>query len=125
MKLEKELIYDRLSELYDTYDREAPDDVPADYLVYHLDEFQMHYERNDYRLTVSCVTTVDEDGSAPDLDAMVDAVKSALYFESFTTEDLTYTFYYDGASEVEELDKNIKRVDVRFTIVGYEPVERT
>lgn len=121
---EKQLIYSELSKLYTTYDEEASDDVPANYLVYHLDEMQAYFQRNDYTLTVNCIIKVDEEVAAgqtlPDLDAMVEAVKAAFYFKSFTTEYITYTFYFDSVDEVEEADKLIKRKDVRFTVVGYE-----
>ena len=120
MKAEKELIYSVLSELYPTYEREAPDDVPANYLVYHLDEIQQYHERNDYSLVVNCITKVNELGESEDLDEMVKAVKDAFYFKSFNDTDLTYTFYFDSASEVEEKDKSIRRYDVRFTLTGYE-----
>lgn len=120
MKVEKELIYLILSELYKTYEGEAPDDVPANYLVYHLDEIQQYHERNDYSLVVNCITKVNELGESEDLDVMVKAVKDAFYFKSFNDTDLTYTFYFDSASEVEEKDKSIRRYDVRFTLTGYE-----
>lgn len=121
---EKELIYSELSKLYKTYNVEASDDVPANYLVYHLDEMQAYYQRNDYTLTVNCIIKVDEEVQAgqtpPDLDAMVEAVKAAFYFKSFTNNYITYTFYFDSVDEVEEADKLIRRKDVRFTVVGYE-----
>ena len=117
---EKELIYSELSKLYKTYNAEASDDVPANYLVYHLDEMQAYFQRNDYTLTVNCIVKVNEESDGTDLDAMVEAVKAAFYFKSFTTDDITYTFYYDSTDEVEEADKLIRRKDVRFTVVGYE-----
>lgn len=117
---EKELIYSELSKLYKTYNVEASDDVPANYLVYHLDEMQAYYQRNDYTLTVNCIVKVNEESAETDLDEMVEAVKSAFYFKSFTTDEITYTFYYDSTDEVEEADKLIRRKDVRFTVVGYE-----
>ncbi len=120
---EKELIYYELSKLYPTYNEEASDDVPSNYLVYHLDEIQAYYQRNDYTLTVNCIIKVDEEVQAgqtgPDLDAMVEAVKNAFYFKSFTNNYITYTFYFDSVDEVEESDKLIKRKDVRFTVTGY------
>ena len=118
---EKELIYSELSKLYKTYNVEASDDVPANYLVYHLDEMQAYFQRNDYTLTVNCIVKVNEESAgADDLDEMVEAVKAAFYFKSFTTDEITYTFYYDSTDEVEEADKLIRRKDVRFTVVGYE-----
>lgn len=117
---EKELIYSELSKLYKTYNVEASDDVPANYLVYHLDEMQAYFQRNDYTLTVNCIVKVNEESAGTDLDEMVEAVKSAFYFKSFTTDEITYTFYYDSTDEVEEADKLIRRKDVRFTVVGYE-----
>lgn len=117
---EKELIYSELSKLYTTYNVEASDDVPANYLVYHLDEMQAYFQRNDYTLTVNCIVKVNEEGAGTDLDEMVEAVKAAFYFKSFTTDEITYTFYYDSTDEVEEADKLIRRKDVRFTVVGYE-----
>lgn len=117
---EKELIYSELSKLYKTYNVEASDDVPANYLVYHLDEMQAYYQRNDYTLTVNCIVKVNEESAGTDLDEMVEAVKAAFYFKSFTTDEITYTFYYDSTDEVEEADKLIRRKDVRFTVVGYE-----
>ena len=117
---EKELIYSELSKLYKTYNVEASDDVPANYLVYHLDEMQAYFQRNDYTLTVNCIVKVNEESDGTDLDEMVEAVKSAFYFKSFTTDEITYTFYYDSTDEVEEADKLIRRKDVRFTVVGYE-----
>jgi hypothetical protein len=120
MKAEKELIYSVLSELYPTYEREAPDDIPANYLVYHLDEIQQYHERNDYSLVVNCITKVTEVDEPEDLDVMVKAVKDAFYFKSFNDDGYTYTFYFDSASEVEEKDRSLKRYDVRFTLTGYE-----
>lgn len=120
MRAEKELIYSVLSALYPTYEEEAPDDVPANFLVYHLDEIQIYHERNDYSLTVNCITKVNELGESEDLDEMVKAVKDAFYFKSFNDETLTYTFYFDSASRVEEKDRSIRRYDLRFTITGYE-----
>lgn len=117
---EKELIYSELSKLYKTYNVEASDDAPANYLVYHLDEMQAYFQRNDYTLTVNCIVKVNEEGAGADLDEMVEAVKAAFYFKSFTTDEITYTFYYDSTDEVEEADKLIRRKDVRFTVVGYE-----
>ena len=118
---EKELIYSELSKLYKTYNVEASDDVPANYLVYHLDEMQAYFQRNDYTLTVNCIVKVNEESAGTDdLDEMVEAVKAAFYFKSFTTDEITYTFYYDSTDEVEEADKLIRRKDVRFTVVGYE-----
>ena len=117
---EKELIYSELSKLYKTYNVEASDDVPANYLVYHLDEMQAYFQRNDYTLTVNCIVKVNEESAGADLDEMVEAVKAAFYFKSFTTDEITYTFYYDSTDEVEEADKLIRRKDVRFTVVGYE-----
>lgn len=117
---EKELIYSELSKLYTTYNVEASDDVPANYLVYHLDEMQAYFQRNDYTLTVNCIVKVNEESAGTDLDEMVEAVKAAFYFKSFTTDEITYTFYYDSTDEVEEADKLIRRKDVRFTVVGYE-----
>lgn len=117
---EKELIYSELSKLYKTYNVEASDDVPAKYLVYHLDEMQAYFQRNDYTLTVNCIVKVNEESAGTDLDEMVEAVKAAFYFKSFTTDEITYTFYYDSTGEVEEADKLIRRKDVRFTVVGYE-----
>jgi len=117
---EKELIYSELSKLYKTYNVEASDDVPANYLVYHLDEMQAYFQRNDYTLTVNCIVKVNEESDGTDLDEMVEAVKAAFYFKSFTTDEITYTFYYDSTDEVEEADKLIRRKDVRFTVVGYE-----
>lgn len=117
---EKELIYSELSKLYKTYNVEASDDVPAKYLVYHLDEMQAYFQRNDYTLTVNCIVKVNEESAGTDLDEMVEAVKAAFYFKSFTTDEITYTFYYDSTDEVEEADKLIRRKDVRFTVVGYE-----
>lgn len=117
---EKELIYSELSKLYRTYNVEADDDVPANYLVYHLDEMQAYFQRNDYTLTVNCIVKVNEESAGTDLDEMVEAVKTAFYFKSFTTDEITYTFYYDSTDEVEEADKLIRRKDVRFTVVGYE-----
>lgn len=120
---EKELIYSELSKLYKTYNVEASDDVPSNYLVYHLDEMQAYYQRNDYTLTVNCIIKIDEEvqagQTAPDLDAMVEAVKNAFYFKSFTDNYITYTFYFDSIDEVEEADKLIRRKDIRFTVVGY------
>ena len=120
MRAEKELIYSVLSQLYPTYEGEAPDDVPANFLVYHLDEIQLYHERNDFSLTVNCITKIDELGESIDLDEMVEAVKNAFYFKSFTDEDLTYTFYFDSVSKVDEKDRSIRRYDVRFTLTGYE-----
>ena len=120
MKAEKELIYSVLSQLYPTYEREAPDDIPANYLVYHLDEIQQYHERNDYSLVVNCITKVTEVDEPEDLDVMVKAVKDAFYFKSFNDNGYTYTFYFDSASEVEEKDRSLKRYDVRFTVTGYE-----
>lgn len=117
---EKELIYSELSKLCTTYNVEASDDVPANYLVYHLDEMQAYFQRNDYTLTVNCIVKVNEESDGTDLDEMVEAVKAAFYFKSFTTDEITYTFYYDSTDEVEEADKLIRRKDVRFTVVGYE-----
>ena len=117
---EKELIYSELSKLYKTYNVEASDDVPANDLVYHLDEMQAYFQRNDYTLTVNCIVKVNEESDGTDLDEMVEAVKAAFYFKSFTTDEITYTFYYDSTDEVEEADKLIRRKDVRFTVVGYE-----
>ena len=117
---EKELIYSELSKLYKTYNVEASDDVPANYLVYHLDEMQAYFQRNDYTLTVNCIVKVNKESAGTDLDEMVEAVKAAFYFKSFTTDEITYTFYYDSTDEVEEADKLIRRKDVRFTVVGYE-----
>lgn len=117
---EKELIYSELSKLYKTYNVEASDDVPANYLVYHLDEMQAYFQRNDYTLTVNCIVKVNEESAGTDLDEMVETVKAAFYFKSFTTDEITYTFYYDSTDEVEEADKLIRRKDVRFTVVGYE-----
>ena len=120
MRAEKELIQSILSQLYPTYEEEAPDDVPANFLVYHLDEIQLYHERNDFSLTVNCITKIDELGESVDLDEMVEAVKNAFYFKSFTDEDLTYTFYFDAVSKVDEKDRSIRRYDVRFTLTGYE-----
>lgn len=117
---EKELIYSELSKLYTTYNVEASDEVPSVYLVFHLDEMQTYFQRNDYTLTVNCIVKVDEEGTTEDLDEMVEKVKAAFYFKSFTTDNITYTFYYDSTDEVEEADKLIRRKDVRFTVVGYE-----
>ena len=117
---EKELIYSELSKLYITYNVEASDEVPSVYLVFHLDEMQTYFQRNDYTLTVNCIVKVDEEGTTEDLDEMVEKVKAAFYFKSFTTDNITYTFYYDSTDEVEEADKLIRRKDVRFTVVGYE-----
>lgn len=120
MKAEKELIYSVLSQLYPTYEKEAPDDVEANYLVYHLDEIQAYHERNDYSLIVNCITKVTEVDEPEDLDVMVKAVKDAFYFKSFNDDGYTYTFYFDSASEVDEKDRSLKRYDVRFTVTGYE-----
>ena len=117
---EKELIYSELSKLYTTYNVEASDEVPSVYLVFHLDEMQTYFQRNDYTLTVNCIVKVDEEGTTEDLDEMVEKVKAAFYFKSFTTDNITYTFYYDSTDEVEEADKLIRRKDGRFTVVGYE-----
>ena len=68
---EKELIYSELSKLYKTYNVEASDDVPAKYLVYHLDEMQAYFQRNDYTLTVNCIVKVNEESAGTDLDEMV------------------------------------------------------
>ena len=106
--------------LYPTYEEEAPDDVPANFLVYHLDEIQIYHERNDFSLTVNCITKINELGESEDLDEMVEAVKNAFYFKSFNDEDLTYTFYFDSVSKVEEKDRSLRRYDLRFTITGYE-----
>ena len=69
---------------------------------------------------MNCIVKVNEESAETDLDEMVEAVKSAFYFKSFTTDEITYTFYYDSTDEVEEADKLIRRKDVRFTVVGYE-----
>lgn len=120
MRAEKELIYSVLSKLYPTYEEEAPDDVSANFLVFHLDEIQIYHERNDFSLTVNCITKINELGESEDLDEMVGAVKNAFYFKSFNDEDLTYTFYFDSVSKVEEKDRSLRRYDLRFTITGYE-----
>lgn len=120
MLAEKELIYSVLSQLYPTYEEEAPDDVPANFLVFHLDEIQIYHERNDFSLVVNCITKINELGQSEDLDEMVDKVKNAFYFKSFNGTDYTYTFYFDSASRVEEKDRSLKRYDLRFTVTGYE-----
>lgn len=120
MRPEKEMVYEVLSSIYPTWEENAPDDVPANYLVYHLDEIQVYHERNDYSLTVNCIAQINEQGDSVDVDEMVEAVKRAFYFKNFNDTDLTYTVYFDSAHEMDEEDHSIRRYDVRFTITGYE-----
>ena len=108
---------DTLTSAGATYYRRAPDDASFPYKTFTLDTLAYTDARDDVELTVDVWALGDNPTAA---EAIADNVENLFgQQKNYPTADVLPTFWRESRSVVEDPDKNVQRVSLRFLVQNY------
>lgn len=108
---------DTLTNAGATYYRRAPDDAAFPYKEFRLDTPLYTDVRDDVELTVDVWDHAQNPTAA---EAIADSIET-LFGEqkNYPTTDILPTFWHESRNVIEDADKNIQRVSLRFLVQNY------